>query len=66
MTTATKTTHFVVAAPGHYGDRTPVISAHRTLAAARKAATRGYVVREGSLSKGVEFTRASESIYPQR
>lgn len=64
MTTQTKqTTHFVVAAPGHYGDVTRVISAHRSLCAARKAATKGYVVREGSKAKGDTFTRASESAY---
>ena len=35
------TTYFVTPAPGHYGDRARVISSHRTLAAARKAATTG-------------------------
>lgn len=55
---------FVVPAPGHYGDRATVISSHRTLAAAKKAAGRGYVVRVGALKKGDEWTRASEAIYP--
>jgi hypothetical protein len=46
MTTATRTeqttdadTYYVVVdAPGHYGDRTRVMSTHRTLDAARRAA----------------------------
>ena len=56
--------YFVTPAPGHYGDRARVISSHATLAAARKAATAGYVVRVGAKRKGDEWTRASESIYP--
>lgn len=63
MKTETKT-YFVVAAPGHYGDRTRVISSHRSLVAAKRNATAGFVVREGSLTKGDEFLRSSESIYP--
>lgn len=65
MTTTTKqTTHFVVPAPGHYGDRARVVSSHRSLAAAKRAAGAGYVVREGSLVKGSEWLRSSEAIYP--
>ena len=59
-----KTQYFVVSAPGHYGDRARVISAHATLAAAKRGAPRGYVVRVGPLSKGAEWLRASESVYP--
>lgn len=57
-------THFVVPAPGHYGDRCAVISSHTTAQAAKKAATKGYVARVGAKQKGDEFTRAAESIYP--
>jgi hypothetical protein len=56
--------YFVTPAPGHYGDRARVISSHATLAAARKAATAGYVARAGNKRKGDEWTRAAESIYP--
>lgn len=62
---STKTNFFVVAAPGHYGDTTRVMSAHRTVDAARKmAGGGGWVVRVGSLRKGDTFRRASESFYP--
>lgn len=56
--------YFVAPAPGHYGDRARVISSHTTSAAARKAATRGYVARVGALRKGQEWLRSSESVYP--
>lgn len=56
--------YFVTPAPGHYGDRARVISSHASLAAAKKAAGKGYVVREGDKRKGDEWTRAAESIYP--
>ena len=66
-TTPKKTaTHFVVPAPGHYGDRARVMSSHYSLAAAKKAAGPGYVVREGALSKGSEWLRADEQFYPVR
>lgn len=58
------TSYFLVAAPGHYGDRSTVFSSHRTLAAARRAAGRGYVVRIGGLRRGDEWLRSSEAIYP--
>lgn len=64
------TTHFVTPAPGHYGDQTRVISSHKSVAAARRAAKASgsvqYVVREGSLQKGHVFRRSAESIYPVR
>ena len=56
--------YFVVPAPGHYGDKTTVISSHKSASAAKRAATKGYVARIGSKKKGDEFTRAAESIYP--
>lgn len=56
--------YFVVPAPGHYGDRATVISSHRTLAAAKKAAGPGYVVRMGAVKKGDEFLRADEQFHP--
>ena len=59
-----RTLYFVVAAPGHYGDRTRVVSSHRTLTGAKKNATAGYVVREGEVAKGAEFTRSDEQVYP--
>ena len=71
------TSYFVVPAPGHYGSRTTVLSSHRTLAAAMRAARAGhsqsklglgwwrpYVVRVGSLRRGDEWLRSSEAIYP--
>lgn len=56
--------YFVVPAPGHYGDRARVISSHRTAAAAQRAATRGYVAREGVKAKGDLWRRADEQHYP--
>jgi hypothetical protein len=62
------TSYFVVLAPGHYGDSTRVISSHRTLAAARRAAfcTHGvqFVVRAGSKRRGDLFLRAYEQHCP--
>lgn len=58
------TTYFVVPKPGHYGDRTRVVSSHRTYEAARRAATRGYEVREGSLEKGDTFHSTDTLVYP--
>jgi hypothetical protein len=54
------TTYIVVPAPGHYGDRTRVMSSHRTLRAALRAAGPGYVVRASSASKGDTFLRCYE------
>ncbi len=60
------TNFFVVPAPGHYGDRAVVMSSHATLAAARRAAGREYKysVRVGALTKGSEWLRAWEGVYP--
>ena len=57
----TATNYIVVPAPGHYGDRTVVLSSHRTLAAAKRNAGRGYVVRESSMVKGNTFLRCYEA-----
>jgi hypothetical protein len=67
MTTITATTStiaFVVRAPGFYGDTTTVVSAYRSVRAAKRAAGPGWVVRLGALAKGDRFCRAAESIYP--
>jgi hypothetical protein len=70
QTTTTSTTtatarYFVVSAPGHYGDRSRVWSSHRTLKAAKKAASGGGLcVRKGSLTKGDEWLRVYEETYP--
>lgn len=64
MTATTVTAYFVVPAPGHYGDRSRVLSSHRTAKAARRAAGAGYVVRQGALRKGAEWLRSSEQHYP--
>ena len=56
--------YFVTPAPGHYGDRATVLSSHATLAAARRVAGRGYVVRVGRMAKGQTWLRSSESVYP--
>ena len=61
--TTTNTNYFVVPAPGHYGDRARVLSSHATLAAARKAAGRGYTVRIGTLRKGDNWLRVYEETY---
>lgn len=58
------TSFFVVPAPGHYGNRARVLSSHCSLAAARKAAGHGYVVRSGELRKGAEWLRVYEQTYP--
>lgn len=60
-----KTSYFVVPAPGHYGDKTRVVSSHTTRAAAERALIKGFVARKGDLKKGDEFLRSSESIYPR-
>lgn len=59
-----KTRYFVTAAPGHYGDRTPVLSAHASYRAALRFAAPGHVVREGNKRKGDSFLRSSEQHYP--
>lgn len=64
MTNQQVASYFVVPAPGHYGDRAKVWSSHRSLAAARKAAGPGYVVRKGELRKGANWLRVYEEIYP--
>jgi hypothetical protein len=62
------TRFFVVAAPGHYGNKTVVMSSHKTIDAARKAAKSTphvwYVVRRGHLRSGWIMLRAAESVYP--
>ena len=55
---------FVVAAPGDYGDRDIVYSSHATLAAAKNAAGKGFVVRAGGLTKGKTWLRVYEETYP--
>ena len=61
------TKYFIVLAPGHYGDTTPVISSHRSIAAARRAVQRvsNAWIREGYKRKGDLFLRVSEQIYPR-
>lgn len=69
MTTTTRsadTTHFVVPAPGHYGDRARVMSSHYSLAAARRHARpgTGCVVRVGACRRGETWLRVYEETYP--
>lgn len=59
----TTTRYFVVPAPGHYGDRARVLSSHATVTAAKRAAGRGFVVREGALRKGAAWLRVYEETY---
>jgi hypothetical protein len=64
-----KTTYFVVPAPGYYGDRATVISSHRTLRAALRAARLlgnhvSFVVRCGPLRRGHQWLRSMEQHYP--
>ena len=61
-----KTSYFVVAAPGHYGDRTRVVSSHKNATLAKRAARKlgpGFVVREGGKKRGDVFVAASGSIF---
>ena len=67
----TKTTQYIVVdAPGHYGDRTRVISAHHTLDVARRAARRASggsfraVARRSTLGKGASWLRVYEETSP--
>lgn len=59
------TRYFVVAAPGHYGDRARVQSSHSTLALARRAAWRGESIRCGEKRKGDVWLRCYEDVYPE-
>jgi len=59
------TTYIVVPAPGHYGDRTRVMSSHRTVKAALRNAGPGYVVRACAASKGSEWLRCYDQIFPE-
>lgn len=57
--------YFVTPAPGWYGDEASVLSSHRTLEAALRAANRpNRVVRLGSKRKGDRWYRAAEGVYP--
>ena len=60
----TETKYFLVAAPGYYGDRTRVISSHRTLDAARRAA-RGLnaAIYAGEQKRGSEWLRVYEQFH---
>ena len=60
----TDTKYFLVAAPGYYGDRTRVISSHRTLDAARRAA-RGLnaAIYAGEQKRGSEWLRVYEQFH---
>ena len=60
----TDTKYFLVAAPGYYGDRTRVISSHRTLDAARRAA-RGLnaAIYAGEQKRGSECLRVYEQFH---
>lgn len=63
------TLYIVVDAPGYYGDTGRVYSAHRTLAAARRAARPGgstVCIRESSLHRrGDVWRRHEETVYPE-
>lgn len=56
---------FVVRACGYYADETVVVSSHRTVRAAHRAAGPGWTVRLGSLAKGDTFRRSAEAVYPE-
>lgn len=59
------TAYFLVPAPGHYGDRAKVLSSHRTLDAARRAAKwSGTCIRVGEKVRGQEWLRVYEQTYP--
>jgi len=62
----TETAYVVLPAPGYYGDTTRVLSAHRTLAAALRAARRGYhcVVRASTQRKGSTWYRDFDHNHP--
>ena len=58
---------FVVPAPGHYGDKCRVLSNHRSLDSARRAAKMagGCVVRSGDKRRGDTWLRVYESFYAE-
>lgn len=64
------TAYVVVPAPGSYGDRTRVMSSHRTAAAAVKAARRASsdmfraVARESYRRRGDEWLRKYDEVSP--
>lgn len=59
------TQYFVTQAPGWYGDESAVLSSHRTLEAAMRAANHpSRVVRLGGKRKGDRWYRAAENMYP--
>ena len=60
----TDTKYFLVAAPGYYGDRTRVISSHRTLDAARRAARgKNAAIYAGEQKRGSEWLRVYEQFH---
>ena len=59
-----ETQYIVLLAPGCYGDTTKVISSHRTLAAAKRAKSRGCVVRASTQAKGSTWYRDLEHNHP--
>lgn len=60
-----KTLYFVVPAPGNFQGSTKVLSSHRTISAALKAAGPGFEVRIGSKRKGDWFFEGTDRIYPR-
>lgn len=58
---------FTVTKPGYWTNTTTVVSSHKTLAAARKAARAGFKleVRKGGLKKGDTWYATSGQVYPE-
>jgi len=54
---------FVVPAAGHFGDRSVVVSSHRSLEAAQRACRVGFEVRVGNKVKGEAWFRSATRIY---
>jgi len=54
---------FVVPSSGHFGDRSVVVSSHRTLDAAQRACKAGFEVRVGGKRKGDAWLRSATRVY---
>jgi hypothetical protein len=58
--------YFIVEAPGHYGDRSKVLSCHNTASEAKRSMGRNkrLCVRKGCMLPGDLWLRAYEQFYP--
>jgi hypothetical protein len=61
------THYFITSAPGYYGDRSVVVSSHKTLrsAQAAAAAAKGLAIYAGDKRRGEEWLRVYEQHFPR-